>query len=119
MNLTIEENEKYFIITINEERLTSLSAPNFKAELVKIAQKNKSIVCDLKNVDYLDSAGLSSLLIGDRLLKEINQTFVICNVSEKAINLIKLTKLDNVLVIIASVSEATDYILMNEIEKNL
>lgn len=119
MNLKINEAEKYNLLSFEDKKLTNIDAPSFKALLVGLAQKNKAVVCDLKNLDYMDSSGLSSLLIGNRLFKEKDLLFVICNISDKIYKLIELTKLDKILLIIETENEAKDYIMMNELEKNL
>lgn len=119
MNYDINEQEQHILLTINEKKITNLNAPNLKAEIVKLSQKNKSVVCDFKNLDYLDSSGLSSLLIANRIFTERNHLFALCNISDKINNLIQLTKLDNVFLILETVPEAVDYILMTELEKNI
>lgn len=119
MNFTITETSKYHIFNIEENKLTAEFAPSLKAELILQADHNKSIICNLENVDYVDSSGLSCLLIGDRLFKEKKCQFIICNASEKALNLIKLTKLDTVLTVIPTMDEAKDFILFDELEKDL
>lgn len=119
MDITLTENDKYSVLEIVDKKLTTEISPDFKTELVQLAKKNKSVICDLKNVEYVDSSGLSSLLIANRLQKENNQLFVLCNPSKQVSSLIKMTKLDNVLLVIDSIAEAIDYIYMNELEKNL
>ena len=119
MTTTINEHDKFNEICIEEKKLTSESAPNFKSQLILLAAQDKSILCNLKNIDYIDSSGLSCFLIGDRLTKESNCKFVICNASDSVLNLIKLTKLDAVLTVISTLEEAKDFILLDDLEKNL
>lgn len=119
MNFTITQTAKYHIFNIDENKLTAEFAPSLKAELILQADHNKSLICNLENVDYIDSAGLSCFLIGDRLFKENKLQFIICNASEKTMNLIKLTKLDSVLTVIPTIQEAKDFILFDELEKDL
>lgn len=119
MNFTITQTAKYNVFNIEEKKLTAEFAPSFKAELILQADHKKSIICNLENVDYVDSSGLSCLLIGDRLFKENKCQFIVCHASEKALNLIKLTKLETVLTVIPTIQEAKDFILFDELQKDL
>lgn len=119
MKFEITKSKKFNRIFINEYRLTAEFAPAFKTELVVLIEDEKSIICDMEYIDYIDSSGLSCFLVGYRMLKELNCKFVICNTSKKVMNLIKLTKLDSVLTIVGTVKEAKDFILLDELEKNL
>lgn len=119
MNFTITQSSKYNIFQLDETKLTAEFAPSLKAELILQADHNKSLICNLENVDYIDSSGISCFLIGDRLFKDNKKLFIICNASEKTLNLIKLTKLDTVLTIIPTLQEAKDFILFDELAKDL
>ena len=51
--------------------------------------------------------------------KEINGQLVLIGVNEHVLKLIKISKLDNVLVILPTKEEAVDAIFLSEIEKDL
>ncbi len=119
MKFVIKENDKFIEFCLKEKKLTAEIAPQFKAEIIVLADKEKSIICDLKNIEYVDSSGLSCFLIGDRLLKKINYKFILCNASESTKKLIKMTKLDSVLTLIPTFKEAKDFVIFDELEKSL
>lgn len=119
MNFEIIEEDKYYIIKPSASNLKSTQISHFKTQILSLYEKGKSIICDLSNIDYLDSSGLSALLVGNRLLKEQNNLFLICNISKKAKEIIHLTKLDNILIAIESFTEAIEYIMFHELEKEL
>lgn len=120
MNLNIEKNEKYCIVKLQEEKLTSIIAPEVKSELVKInAEGCKNIIFDIEGVKYVDSSGLSAILVGNRLCDNDKGMFIIANISEHALKLIKISQLDTILNILPTTEEAVDAIFMNELEKNL
>ena len=54
-----------------------------------------------------------------RLLKQKDNLLILNNVSEKVAELIDLTKLNQVLQVIENIEEAKDYIMFNELEKEL
>lgn len=119
MKIETTKDTKFTLLQIKEKSLTSLLAPALKAELLVLSKEKQNLILDLNELTYVDSAGLSCLLIADRLSKENNKISVICNYNDKIENLIKLTKLDTILVLTNSLQEAKDYVLMNELEKDI
>lgn len=118
MTITIKENDKYLLFTITDKKLTTENVSELKAQIIKTCRLKKSAICDMKNVVYVDSSGLSGMLIGDRLFKENDARFLFCNCSKKVLQLAEITKIDSIITIVPTLSEAKDYILMDEIEKS-
>lgn len=120
MKYSVDKQEKYCILKLNEEKLDSTVAPGFKSELVTLnAEGFKNIIIDLTDVKYSDSSGLSALLIGNRLCNESSGVFVLSCVNDHVMKLITISQLDSVLNIIPSNEEAVDAVFMNEIENDL
>lgn len=120
MKYTIDKQEKYTIFKLNEEKLDSTLAPNFKSELINLnAEGVKNIILDLSEVRYCDSSGLSAFLIGNRLFTEAGGMFVLANVSDHVQKLMNISQLESVLNIIPTVEEAVDAVFMFEIENEL
>jgi anti-anti-sigma factor len=70
MKYTVDKRDKFTILSIEEENLNSVVAPTLKSDLV--IMKNEGVqylVVDLSKVSYIDSSGLSAILVGDRLWK--------------------------------------------------
>jgi len=120
MKYTIDKQEKYTTVTLHEEKLDSSIAPNLKSELLTIhAEGIRNIILDLKEVKYTDSSGLSSLLVGNRIVQEDGGIFVLSSLSDHTAKLIKISQLDSVLNILPTVEEAIEAVFMNEIENDL
>jgi anti-anti-sigma factor len=120
MKYTIEKTEKYSILQLHEEKLTSVISPDLKSELVKLnAEGVKSIILNLTDVKYADSSGLSSILVGNRLCDNEGGIFILAGLSDHVLKLIKISHLDTVLNLLPTVEEAIDAVFMNELEKNL
>ncbi|HSZ26029.1 MAG TPA: STAS domain-containing protein [Cytophagaceae bacterium] len=120
MKYSIEKSEKHTLFQLNEEKLTSIVAPELKSELVKLnAEGVKNIILDLSAVKYTDSSGLSSILVGNRLCENEKGLFVIASPTEHVLKLIKISQLDSVLTILPTVEESIDAVFMNELEQNL
>ncbi len=120
MEYKIKTEERYTIFTLEEENFNSLIAPEVKSELVLLADKDiKNLVMDLSEVKYVDSSGLSAILTADRLWKKIG-TFVLAGAEQPAVKkLMEISRLDTILTMVPTVSEAVDYIFMEDIEREL
>ncbi len=120
MKFTVDKHEKYVLIKLNENKLNSLVSPQLKSELILTnTEGQRNIILDLSNVKYSDSSGLSSLLVGHRICKNSEGTFILTGINENLTRLISISQLENILTIVGTVDEAIDLIFMEEIEKEL
>lgn len=120
MKFSIDKHEKYVLIKLNESKLNSLISPQLKSEFILTNTEGlRNIILDLSAVKYSDSSGLSSLLVGHRLCKNSDGTFIITGLNENINRLITISQLENVLTIVPTVEEAIDVIFMEEIEREL
>ncbi|GAA4821493.1 STAS domain-containing protein [Algivirga pacifica] len=118
MRYSIDRAEKYTVLTPEEEKLDSLKAPMLKSELVTLFQSGtENLILDMQHVKYVDSSGLSAILVAKRLADETNGELVIASLSEHVEKLLKISKLDSVLKIVADKEAAAEVIFLNEIEK--
>ena len=120
MKYSVDKQEKYTLLRLNEEKLDSNIAPQLKSEMVTLqAEGVRNIILDLSEVKYTDSSGLSALLVGNRILQEDNGIFILTKLSDHTMKLIKISQLDSVLNILPSVEEGIDAVFMHEIEKDM
>ena len=120
MKYSVDKQEKYCLIKLEEEKLDTTNAPNFKTEIITLhAEGVKNIILDLSNTKYIDSSGLSALLVGNRVFQEEGGVFILCKVNDHVMKLIKISQLQNVLTILPTIEEAVDAAFMNEIESDL
>ena len=120
MNYTTDKQEKYTILKLEEEKLDSTVSPDIKSEFIQLhADGTKNIILDMSSVKYSDSSGLSALLVGNRLFNETKGAFVLTEVSDHVMKLIKISMLDKVLDILPTVAESVDAVLLHEIETEL
>lgn len=120
MKFTVDKHDKYCIFKLDEEKLLSTSAPKLKSEFVLLnAEGFRNLIVDMSDVEYVDSSGLSAILIGNRLSKDSNGTFVITGLHEQVAKLIKISQLDSILNIIPTVEESVDFVMMEELERDL
>jgi anti-anti-sigma factor len=120
MKYSIDKEEKYSLIKIKEEKLDSSVASNFKSDLVTMqAEGVQNMVIDMSEVKYIDSSGLSALLVGNRVIGENGGAFIIAAPTEHTEKLIKISQLDKVFDILPTVHEAVESVFMHELEKGL
>ncbi len=120
MKFTVDKHEKYVLIKLDENKLNSLISPQLKSELILTnTEGQRNIILDLSNVKYSDSSGLSSLLVGHRICKNAQGSFILTGINENIARLITISQLENILTIVGTVDEAIDLIFMEEIEKDL
>lgn len=120
MNFQIEKKEKYTLIKVNIEKLDNNVSPSLKSELVVLTTEGvKNIVMDLTAVRYCDSSGLSAILVANRLCKNANGSFVLCSIQEAVKKLISISQLDSILKITNTIDEAVDFVVMEEVDREL
>lgn len=120
MSITTTNKEKYTILNVEIEKLDSLVAPELKAQLVLLIKSDiPNIIVDLTPVKYCDSSGLSALLVGNRGVRELNGTLILCGLQPMVEKLVAISQLDKVFNIVPTLSEAEDLIAMEIIEKEL
>ena len=120
MKFTVDKHEKYVLIKLNESKLNSLISPQLKSELILMnTDGQRNIILDLSMVKFADSSGLSSLLVGHRICKNAEGSFILTGLSDSVARLISISQLENVLSIVKTPEEAIDLIFMEEIEKEL
>lgn len=120
MKYSIDKQDHYAIMTLEEENLNSILAPDLKSELVIFKNEGlTNLVISLAKVKYIDSSGLSAILTGNRLWKE-NGSFILTEINHSSVKkLIEISRLESILTIIPTIEESLDYVLMDEIEKEL
>ena len=120
MKFAVDKHEKYILIKLNEGKLNSLVTPQLKSELILInTEGQRNIILDLSQVKFADSSGLSALLVGHRLCKSAEGSFILTGLNDAVARLITISQLDNVLSVVPTTEEAIDLIFMEEIEKEL
>ena len=71
-----------------------------------VEKGNKSIILDLKKVNYLDSSGLGGLLKMSTDIKKYNGNMSICRLQDYPKNLVKMACLEYTLLVSDSVRES-------------
>ncbi|NNE25772.1 MAG: STAS domain-containing protein [Saprospiraceae bacterium] len=120
MKFVVDKQDKYSLLTLQEENLNSMIAPDLKSEFVFLCNEGvENLILDLSQVKYVDSSGLSSILTANRLWSD-QGNFVLTGIAHPSVKkLIEISRLDSIFTILPSVEESIDFIFMEEIEKEL
>ena len=120
MKISLEKKEKYSILKLDEENLNSVIAPDVKSEFVFLRNEGVvNLIFDMSNVKYVDSSGLSAILTANRLWNGYG-CFVLTHVEHPAVRkLIEISRLETILNIIPTIQESVDYVMMEELQREL
>lgn len=117
MKYATELHDKYVILSLAEEKLTSIQAPQLKSAFVVLnAEGRKNILLDMSEVKYIDSSGLSALLRANSLCNGVSGIFVLFGITQHVDKLISISQIDRVLNIVPTRQEAIEMVFMHEIE---
>ena len=120
MKFSVDKQEKYSLISLNEEKLDSSISPLLKSEFITMnAEGFRNIILDLSKTVICDSSGLSAILVANRLCSGDEGIFILTGLTEHVSKLVKISQLDSVLTILPKIAEAIDNVFMHELEKGL
>lgn len=120
MKYFVDKQERFYILRLEEDNLNSLIAPDLKSLFLILSNEGiTNLILDLSHVKFVDSSGLSAILTAHRIWKVLG-SFVLTGINEPSVKkLIVISKLEPVLTIIPTVEEAIDYIMMEEIQREI
>ena len=120
MKFTLDKKDSYTVFSLLEPKLNTLFAPDLKTELTILHNEGiRNIILDLEKVGFVDSSGLSAILVGNRLCKAIEGSLIVAAPTDNVNRLLKISQLDNILTIISTVQQAKDYVMMEELVNEL
>ncbi len=120
MKFILDKKDKYTVFSVLEAKLNSIVAPDLKTELVILNNEGiRNIILDLGEVNFIDSSGLSAILVGNRLCQNSGGKLIVTCITANVNRLIKISQLDSVLSIVPSIQESRDYIMMSELAREL
>lgn len=120
MKYNIDKQDQYAVLTLEEENLNSIIAPQLKSDFIILNQEGtRNLILDLSQVRFVDSSGLSAILTAHRLWKDQGSFVIAGELQPMVTKLIEISRLDTILAMTPTISEAVDYVKMEEIEREL
>lgn len=108
MELALRQVGKNLVVSFaGRVDLEGETSVQFKERLKQlIADGNVHVIVDLSNVGFLDSQGLGALISGLKVLRQVEGSFVLTNLSESVEAVLRITRLIRVLDIEPTVEDA-------------
>jgi anti-sigma B factor antagonist len=107
MSYNIRKSAQYSIVELTGDVDLSCS-PDARKVILKSLDTGQHTLVDLSGVTYIDSSGVASLVEGYQLAKKKNLRFGLIGVSEAALSVLQLARLDRVFPIHASLQQRLD-----------
>ena len=89
------EKNGFTVISLTGEVDLNYS-PSARQQILKCLNKNKNLLVDLSQVEYIDSSGVASLVEGFQMARQQKQFFALVGVSRAAMQVLQLARLDKV-----------------------
>jgi anti-sigma B factor antagonist len=105
MSYKVYREGDYTVVCLDGEVDLSCS-PIARKTILDNIQKRDNLLVDLSSVEYIDSSGIASLVEGYQVSRSLGVKFALVGVSEAAMNVLRLARLDEVFPILASTQEA-------------
>lgn len=104
MTYKITHHADYSVIHLEGDVDLSTS-PSARKLILECLEAGHSVLVDLSAVTYIDSSGVASLVEGYQLAKTSNIEFGLVGVSQAALDVLQLARLDTVFPIHASLDD--------------
>ncbi len=104
MGFPVEKKQGFSVVVLNGDVDLSRS-PDARRAIMKSLKKMHNVLVDMSAVDYIDSSGVASLVEGFQYARSNSLEFGLTGVSEAAMNVLRLARLDQVFPIYASLDE--------------
>lgn len=98
MNIRKAMENEQIILTLNG-RLDTTTAPDFQSTLLAEIKTGKNIILDFSELAYVSSAGLRSLLTGQKAVSAGGQAMTLRHVSEEIMEVFDMTGFSDILTI--------------------
>ena len=104
MTFPVEDKQGFSVVMLSGE-VDLNNSPDARKVILTNLKKKKHVMVDLSSVDYIDSSGVASLVEGFQYARTNDLEFGLIGVSEAAMSVLRLARLDQVFMIYASLDE--------------
>jgi anti-sigma B factor antagonist len=109
MNFKTEANGKIMVVMVHEERLDAHNSDDLKVEMNRLFESGtKDLLVDLKEVRFIDSSGLGSLVSGYKNASTHQGSIKLCGLQTQVKSMFELTRLHRVFDIYQTMDEALE-----------
>jgi len=104
MNHTLTDHENAIVVAFTGD-VDLETSPSAREVLLGLVARGQAILIDLSAVNYIDSSGVASLVEALQETRKAGSTLALVAVSEAALRVLKLARLDTVFAIHTTVEE--------------
>jgi len=104
MKYPVSQHLNYSVISLSGE-IDLNESPNVRKQILVHINKNLDLLVDLSLVEYIDSSGVASLVEGLQTARSKKISFALVGVSESAMQVLQLARLDTVFTIYDSLDD--------------
>ncbi|MFQ5643382.1 MAG: STAS domain-containing protein [Thiogranum sp.] len=104
MTFPVEDRQGFSVIALSGE-VDLNKSPDARKVILACLKKQKHVMVDLSAVEYIDSSGVASLVEGFQYARSNNLEFGLIGVSEAAMSVLRLARLDKVFLIYTSLED--------------
>ena len=109
MKLDMKRTDHTLVVALEEARLDAAVAEDFKKTMhEQIDSGVSSIVLNLKQVDFIDSTGMTAIVSVLKKISLAGGNLAVCEIGPRLANLFHLTKLDRVFNLCPTEEDALD-----------
>ena len=119
MKFKIDTREKFTMITPDSDFSSDNLTAEFKELILPFLQHKTNLVINLKNAGTVEERFVNVIAALQKKFYEQNTSFVVCEIQPPVLSVIKELKLDDVLNITPTETEAWDIVQMEEVEREL
>ena len=95
----VESREGDIITIAMEGRVDTVTSPDLQNAILKAFQKSNKLILDFEKCEYISSAGLRALLIGQKTATSKNGFMKLIKVSEIVLSVFEVTGFESILTI--------------------
>ncbi|NQU62550.1 MAG: STAS domain-containing protein [Rhodospirillales bacterium] len=109
MKHEINEQDQAIVVALDGD-VDLQSSPEARKVLLECVAKKKPVLVDLSNVGYIDSSGVASLVEGLQTARKAGGNLILVAVSEGAMRVLQLARLDKVFTICDTVEAGLEQV---------
>ncbi len=106
MEMSVQAEESFYVISVKEPRIDAATALNFKEEVRRHSQNAPTrVVLDLTQVNFIDSSGLGAIVATMKHLSP-DRKLVLAGLTPAVEKVFQLTRMDSVFDIFLNLDDA-------------
>lgn len=104
MKYPVSQHLNFCVISLSGE-IDLNESPDVRKQILNSLKKNTDLLIDLSCVEYIDSSGVASLVEGLQTARASELSFALVGVSNSAMQVLQLARLDTVFTIYESLND--------------